>query len=722
MNQNKFNQRNIYNYPYSKNNKTNLYTNQYKNQIKTYNNSNNFYNMNNKKIKTENNNVIRNNTINNYNNINNIYTTNNNSLSLTEEKYNNFNKDDYQNQLKDLIFSPGDKFTQNDYNFLSENYSNNDFSISKNEDNLLKNNHQFFLSNNINFINNNNENNINLKKKKKTLILDLDETLVHSSFEKINNNKGYFYPDMTLKILFDNQYHDVYVYKRPFVDEFIIQMSKLYNLFIFTASISEYANPVINQLDKFNLLSKRLFRENCFYDKENNLYVKDLNILNEDLKDVIIIDNNPVSYSFNIENGLPIKTWHFDKGDFELEKFVPLLNFLSEVDDVRKIIRKIVDNKENIIDFRLVDDFIKEEKIKKINIDNREINRSKSYKNFLNKKNNININNNNNYYNYFRDEMNNDFNSSYKMNNYINNNNIEDFDTEQNEQINKLSNNNNNDKNNILNENYNISNINYINENNNNNMLRMSYSSNNFLLNSNNNNDNINKFKNVLVTNSLTQKPYNYTRNNSYNNININNINNNKNIVNNNENYLKRNNSSTLIFNSNIKEIKPFLNKKENNLINKRILFNYHPLSINKILNYDNNNKKNIFKINTNNYLEESKNYYYNNNENINNINNFNFSTINNNNIIINLIGRNTKKLSKETNYYIKRKILVKKQNKINNKKYNISLSNNSQNISIINNEHFTNNISRIKSNSFNNTPYHINTQKRFFLNNNFMY
>ena len=720
MNQNKFNQRNIYNYPYNKNNKTNSYTNQYKNQIKTYNNSNNFYNMNNKKIKTENNNILRNNTI-NYNNINMNYTTNNNSLSLTEEKYNNnFNKNEYQNQLKDLIFSPGDKFTQNDYNFLSENYSKNDFFISKNEDNLI-NNHQYFLSNNINFINNNNENN-NIKKKKKTLILDLDETLVHSSFEKINNNKGYFFPDMTLKILFDNQYHDVYVYKRPFVDEFIIQMSKLYNLFIFTASISEYANPVINQLDKFNLLSKRLFRENCFYDKENNLYVKDLNILNEDLKDVIIIDNNPVSYSFNVENGLPIKTWHFDKSDFELEKFVPLLNYLSEVDDVRKIIRKIVDNKENIIDFGLVDDFIKEEKIKRINIDNREINRSKSYKNFLNKKNNINNN-----YNYFRDDVNNNFSTSYNMNNYINNNN-EDFNVDENEQMEniKLSNNNNNniynnnDNNYISNENYNTSHINYINENNNNNnMLRMSYSSNNFLLNSNSNN-NINKFKNVFVTNSLTQKPYNYTRNNNENFNNINNNNNNN--VNNTENFLRRNNSSTLIFNSNMKEIKPFLNKKEkNNLINKRILFNYHPLSINKILNYDNNNKKNIFKnqLNTNNYLEESKNYNIYNNE---NINNFNFNTISNNNIIINLIGRNTKKLSKETNYYIKRKLLVKNQNKNNNKNFNISLTNNSQNISITNNEHFQNNISRIKSNSFNNTPYHINTQKRFFLNNNFIY
>ena len=63
----------------------------------------------------------------------------------------------------------------------------------------------------------------------------------------------------------------------------------------------------------------------------------------------------------------------------------------------------------------------------------------------------------------------------------------------------------------------------------------------------------------------------------------------------------------------------------------------------------------------------------------------------------------------------------MKKQNKNYNKNFNISLTNNSQNISIIN-EHFANNISRIKSNSFNNTPYHINTQKRFFLNNNYIY
>ena len=64
------------------------------------------------------------------------------------------------------------------------------------------------------------------------------------------------------------------------------------------------------------------------------------------LNDVIILDNNPISYKYNKRNGLPIKSWHYDKNDKELIKIIPLLNFLSTVDDVRKYISFIIENDE----------------------------------------------------------------------------------------------------------------------------------------------------------------------------------------------------------------------------------------------------------------------------------------------------------------------------------------------------------------------------------------
>ena len=54
-----------------------------------------------------------------------------------------------------------------------------------------------------------------------------------------------------------------------------------------------------------------------------------------------IQQNSPLSYAFNPENGFPILSWYEDKDDKELFLITPVLEFLSKVDDVRKIIIKI---------------------------------------------------------------------------------------------------------------------------------------------------------------------------------------------------------------------------------------------------------------------------------------------------------------------------------------------------------------------------------------------
>ena len=187
--------------------------------------------------------------------------------------------------------------------------------------------------------------------KKKTLILDLDETLVHSGFNPFTRKS-----DIMLTINVDGKNHNINVLKRPYVDEFLKEMSKIFEIVTFTASISEYAAEVLNHLDKNHYFTKRLFRQDCVFDR--GLYIKDLKILGKDLKDLIIIDNNPVSYAFNEDNGIPILTWYDDLNDNELLKLVPLLKFLSKVDDVRPFIRRIVNRRTNEVDFYLVNNII----------------------------------------------------------------------------------------------------------------------------------------------------------------------------------------------------------------------------------------------------------------------------------------------------------------------------------------------------------------------------
>ena len=172
---------------------------------------------------------------------------------------------------------------------------------------------------------------------KKTLVLDLDETLVHSQFLPFSIQS-----DVILKIDIENQIHDIHVLIRPGVQTFLQRLSKLYEIVIFTASVSKYADPLLDILDKENYCSFRLFREHCTL--MGMTYIKDLNKLGRDLKDVIIVDNSPLSYSFNKENGIPILTWFSDKNDKELDYLLPILEFLSGVNDVRNYIKDIVIN------------------------------------------------------------------------------------------------------------------------------------------------------------------------------------------------------------------------------------------------------------------------------------------------------------------------------------------------------------------------------------------
>ncbi len=179
---------------------------------------------------------------------------------------------------------------------------------------------------------------------KKTLVLDLDETLVHSCGVPFNCPS-----DFIIQIEQDNDIHDIHVLVRPHVEEFLERMRKRYELVIFTASISKYANPLLNIIDKMGFVPFRLFREHCTL--INTTFVKDLSLLGRELKDIIILDNNPDSYALNKYNGIPILSWFDDANDKELLKLLPLLKFLSKVKDVRPIIKKIVNNERKKIDY-----------------------------------------------------------------------------------------------------------------------------------------------------------------------------------------------------------------------------------------------------------------------------------------------------------------------------------------------------------------------------------
>ena len=177
---------------------------------------------------------------------------------------------------------------------------------------------------------------------KKTLVLDLDETLVHSSFNEVEEC------DLVLPVEIDGSTCEVFVLKRPGVDKFLTDLAKDYELMIYTASLQKYADPLLDWLDPQNLIAYRLFWEQCtFY---NGIFVKDLSRIDRDLKDCIIIDNSPTSYLFHPENALPTESWYDDMSCTELYQFIPILQALAKVDDVTQHLSVFIE--ENVVNFK----------------------------------------------------------------------------------------------------------------------------------------------------------------------------------------------------------------------------------------------------------------------------------------------------------------------------------------------------------------------------------
>ena len=239
----------------------------------------------------------------------------------------------------------------------------------------------FYDNINLNYINSItnidllNEKNRNFNgSQKKTLVLDLDETLVHSAMTPFP-----YKDNIVLTINFEGKKYTIYVIKRPFLDTFLNEISNFYDIIIFTASIGQYSDLLLKFIDKKGVVKIVLNRDHCNY--YEGCYFKDLRIINKDFKDIIIIDNNPISYIWNKENGIPIKSWFDDLNDNELIKLIPFLKLLSKVNDVRPFIKSAINQKSGQLDFSYINKL--QDNVNKLN--------SILSKNF-NNKNNINLN------------------------------------------------------------------------------------------------------------------------------------------------------------------------------------------------------------------------------------------------------------------------------------------------------------------------------------------
>ena len=168
--------------------------------------------------------------------------------------------------------------------------------------------------------------------KKPTLVLDLDETLVHSSIEPFHG------ADFVFSVNCNERMFQVYTKKRPFVDKFLSEVAKRFEVVVFTASQEIYASRILDLLDPTgNIISHKLYRESCYLVEGN--YLKELSCLGRDLRRTVIVDNSPAAFGYQLDNGIPIESWFDDESDSELLALLPFLDKLSSCEDVCPLLR-----------------------------------------------------------------------------------------------------------------------------------------------------------------------------------------------------------------------------------------------------------------------------------------------------------------------------------------------------------------------------------------------
>jgi RNA polymerase II subunit A small phosphatase-like protein len=167
---------------------------------------------------------------------------------------------------------------------------------------------------------------------KKLLILDLDETLIHTTQEDLGRDPD-FKTDWDM------------VYKRPYLDAFLTYCFKYFNVAIWTSAGELYTESIVKSLIAIHGIPDFVWSyERCtlFFEPitSKTIIIKDLDKLREkeyDLRHTIIVDDTPKKLLKHYKNLVYINEYIGQKEDNELERLVHYLDDLKGVKNIRTI-------------------------------------------------------------------------------------------------------------------------------------------------------------------------------------------------------------------------------------------------------------------------------------------------------------------------------------------------------------------------------------------------
>ena len=163
----------------------------------------------------------------------------------------------------------------------------------------------------------------------KTLVLDLDETLIFSTLETSS--------DVDFDLTLAGQ--QCFVRVRPGVAAFAERMRPLFNCQIWSTGQPIYVEAVCQTLglDWMVMWGRdRCRRLDEIPDMHHEPFDKPLSYLNVDMASVVIVDNAPGTFNANPQNGIPITTWRGDPEDRQLDLLGDYLSWLATLDDMRR--------------------------------------------------------------------------------------------------------------------------------------------------------------------------------------------------------------------------------------------------------------------------------------------------------------------------------------------------------------------------------------------------
>lgn len=154
----------------------------------------------------------------------------------------------------------------------------------------------------------------------RTLVIDLDDTLVHSTYSRVAGWR---------------------VAKRPGAEAFLAYLASFYEIVVFTSKMATYADPILNRLDPNSYVMHRLYRAETHY--QQGVHIKDVSRMNRPLERVIVIDHDEKCVCLQPDNAIIVPEWKGDPSDTALLDLIPLLEGVvrEDIEDVRDILRDL---------------------------------------------------------------------------------------------------------------------------------------------------------------------------------------------------------------------------------------------------------------------------------------------------------------------------------------------------------------------------------------------